>query len=145
MTDSEPKSFGLPSEMGELMATLLVVVDAWYALASEAAPGRFRPADRLEVLGLLVRLLARRFNGFRRPPRPHEVRATVKERGVGLVIRSTRALTDCEAIERQLGLYGFRVHAHGPAAEILIAADNLTGAQVLAFPPRSANAKQRRR
>jgi hypothetical protein len=118
------------------MATLLVVADAWYEVAIEAAPERFRPGDRYEVLGLLVRLVARRFNGFRRAPRPDEVRAVVHRRAVGLLLRAPgRAFADAEAVERQLGRFGFRVHpcgAHG--SELLICADNLAGAQVLAFP-----------
>jgi hypothetical protein len=127
---------GLPSQMGELMATLLVIVDAWYELAIETAPERFPPAARYEVLGLLVRLLARRFNGFRHAPRAHEVRAVVRRDCVGLILRAPgRALADAEAVERELATFGFRVRPTGAqTSELLIAADNLQGARVLAFP-----------
>lgn len=142
------KAFGMPSEMGEVMATLLLIVDAWYALAREAVPDRFQPADRIEVLGQLVRLVAHRFHGFRWLPRRNAVRAVLDDTSVGLVIRSpTRSLEGVGAIERCLAPYGFSVTAvpESNNREIMVSAKNLTGAQILAFPQGAALAARRRR
>jgi hypothetical protein len=121
--------------MGELMATLLLIVDAWFELARDAAPSRFQPADRVEVLGLLVRLLARRFHGFRRVPRSEEVTPMLERKSVGLRVRSPGRVPSTEVVERQLAKYGFRVKRTGTTQrEILVTCHDLAGAQVLAFP-----------
>ena len=147
VTKETPNTFGMASEMGELMATLLLIVDAWFELADESAPQRFDPADRLEVLGLLVRLVARRFQGFRRPPKPDQVRPVLKRDSVGLRIRSPgRVPADTESIARSLAEYGFHlVTIPGTAGrEILVTCHHLTGAQILSFPSRTATRRDSR-
>jgi hypothetical protein len=123
--------------MGELMGTLLLIVDTWYELAKEAAAERFAPSDRVEVLGLLVRFLARRFSGFRLVPRPDDVRPVIKPGSVGLHIRCRiPPPVKTEEIERQLAEYGFvaRLVPGSDGRELVLSCHNLTGAQILAFP-----------
>jgi hypothetical protein len=134
--------------MGEVMATLLLIVDAWYELAKDAVPNRFHPADRVEVLGQLVRLVAHRFHGFRWLPRRDDVRAVLNRESVGLVVRSpARPLDGVGAIERHLATYGFSVTSVPESSnrEIMVSCKNLTGAQILAFPQGAALAARRRR
>lgn len=134
VSDTPKPPFGLPSEMGELMAALLVVVDAWFELARESAPRRFQPSDRVEVLGLLVRLVARRFGGLRRVPSAEEIRPMLERDSVGLFIRSPgRVPTGTEVIESQLAAFGFHVETIGNR-EIVVTCHSLGGARVLAFP-----------
>ena len=138
----------MPSEMGEVMATLLFVVDAWYEMARDAVPNRFQPADRVEVLGQLVRLVANRYHGFRWLPRRDDVRATVGHDTVSLVVRSpARPLEGVGAIERHLATYGFTVTAvpESNNREMMVSCKNLTGAQILAFPQGAALTARRRR
>ena len=133
--DRPKPPFGLPSEMGELMAALLVVVDAWFELARESAPKRFQPSDRVEVLGLLVRLVARRFGGLRRVPTGEEVCPRLERDSVGLWIRSPgRVPSSSGEIEGQLARYGFRVEPTGNDREVVVTCHDLAGARVLTFP-----------
>ena len=147
MSQKSTKPFGLPSDMGELMATLLLIVDAWFELAAESAPRRFASSDRVEVLGHLVRLLARRFHGFRRVPRSDEVKPVLKRDSVGLHIRSPgRVPVGTDVVERQLAAYGFHVEAVSGSnnREIMVTCHNLGGAQVLAFPDQTAASKRKK-
>ncbi|OGQ91701.1 MAG: hypothetical protein A2289_23895 [Deltaproteobacteria bacterium RIFOXYA12_FULL_58_15] len=118
------------------MGTLLLIVDAWFELAHEAAPERFQPADRVEVLGLLVQLISRRFHGLRRVPTADEVRPVLERDSVGLVLRTNgRAPAGVEVVERRLVSYGFTVSPlNGSQGEVLVACSNLAGARVLVFP-----------
>ncbi len=127
----------MPSEMGEVMATLLMIVDAWYELARDSAPHRFQPSDRVEVLGQLVRLLALRFHGFRRAPKPENISPLLSRESVGLRIRSPgRVPAGSEAIERELLNYGFHVEQdpNGDRREIILTCTNLAGARIISFP-----------
>jgi hypothetical protein len=128
----------MPTEMGEVMANLLLIVDAWYELASESAPSRFEPADRVEVLGLLVRLVAMRFHGFRRPPRPGAIAPVLEHGSVGLSIRSPgRVPAGVAAVERELAPYGFLVErSPSDEREVTLVCSNPGGAQVITFPAR---------
>ncbi len=123
--------------MGEVMATLLMIVDAWYELAHDSAPHRFQPSDRIEVLGQLVRLLALRFHGFRRAPKPENVIPLLSRESVGLRIRSPgRVPAGSAAIERELANYGFHVEPdpNGDRREIILTCTNLAGARIISFP-----------
>ncbi len=142
------RPFGMPTEMGDVMATLLLVVDAWWELAREMQPQRYGPADRVEVLGQLVRLVALRFNGFRWLPRRDDIKPVLSAHSVGLQIRSApRVGEGLATLERALARYGFTIESVPETnhREIVVSCHNLAGAQVLAFPSRAALAKLRRR
>lgn len=142
------KPFGMPSEMGEVMATLLLIVDAWYELARESVPNRFKAADRVEVLGQLVRLVAHRYHGFRWLPRKDDVRPVLERESVGLLIRSPAQPVDgVNAIVRVLQTYGFTVTAvpESNNRQLLVSCRNLAGARVLAFPQGARSLARRSR
>ena len=138
----------MPSAMGEVMGTLLLMVDAWFEFASEAAPDRYQPSDRVEVLGQLVRLLGHRFHGFRDIPRNEDVTALLNDDSVGLRIRSPGPVPPgTSAIERQLLRYGFRVKsvAGTNKREVILTCGDVRGAKVLAFPTREALSGRRKK
>jgi len=148
MREAPTKPFGMPSPMGEVMATLLLIVDAWFELARDAAPDRFVAADRVEVLGQLVRLVAHRFHGFRYLPRHDDLKPVLSQASVGLYVRSpARPPLGGASIEQQLAKYGFIIESvtAGTNREILVTCHNLAGAQILAFPDSRALASRRKR
>ena len=128
----------LASPMGEIMTTLLFVVDAWFELAHESSPGRYQSADRVEVLGLLVRLVALRFYGFRSLPGSEDLVPTVTKASVGLKICSHRIPPRTKSLQRQLLHYGFRVEARAGTSdrEVNVICGSLEGAKILIFNPR---------
>jgi hypothetical protein len=141
-----PKRFDMPSEMGRVMASLLMVVDAWYELARESAPTRFDPSARVEVLGRLVRLLAVHFGGFCRLPGPDAITPVLQPDAVGLRLRSPGPLTaEIAAAERELAEFGFRIERdRGAAREVTLTCTDLAGAQVIDFPTRRRRARWNR-
>lgn len=97
--------------MANVMAILLRVVDGWYELANDGRVAPYDDTDRLEVLGHLVRLVARRFHGFRELPHAADVSLDVHADSFELRIRSPRRVPlSTETIERQLSRYGFVVY-----------------------------------
>ncbi len=84
--ETPPPKKPSPNQMGEVMATLLLISDAWFELAEDTAPGKYSPADRYQVLGLLVRLVARRFQGVRKIPTRRNVTPIRHDGAVGLHI-----------------------------------------------------------
>lgn len=91
-----------PADMARVMVTLLHAVEAWGTLAAD-------PSERrIELLGLLVQLTARRFHGFREVPGDDDLVLEVKGDTVSLRIRSPgRVPMTSEVVERQLSKFGF--------------------------------------
>ncbi|MCK5689439.1 hypothetical protein KAI87_09230 [Myxococcota bacterium] len=127
------------------MATLLLISDAWFELAEDTAPGKYSPADRYQVLGLLVRLVARRFQGFRKIPTRRNVAPIMHDGAVGLHIYSPfEAPTGTRKVAQELGHYGFRLDAipGSRGREIKLTCQGLAGAKIIPFPDRQAELKR---
>lgn len=145
MHPPQPRPYGLTSSMGEMMATLLFVVDTWFEFANQSTPGRFQPGDRVDVLGHLVRLLSIRFHGFRHLPTSENILPVVSKDSVGLQVFSPRrVLGSATSVTRSLSHYGFRVVADHEKCDISVTCANLTGAQIIAFPKRQGLQRTRR-
>lgn len=132
--------------MGEVMAALLVVVDAWFEVATEAAPERFQPSDRVEVLGQLVRLVSHRFRGFKQLPESDDVAPVITADSVGLRVRSPSPVPNgTQDVERQLEHFGFVVQtvAGTGRREIVAHCECLARATVLPFPGNDTTAAER--
>ena len=132
---------GLSSGMGELMATLLVLVDAWFEIAREAAPQRYQPGDRIEVLGQLVRFLSQLFHGFKRIPFIDDIALVVTIDSVGLRISCPGGLSGSRGeVEATLHAYGFAIddQDHGDGHTVVLMCSSPPSATILPFArPRS--------
>src|SRR5271157_4810630 len=90
MTQPTTQYASSPSPMGDMMVSLLFLVDASYEIATRNDPARFSPADRVEILGQLVRLVSRCFGGFDTVPASDAIAPAVTSEWVGLCIRLSR-------------------------------------------------------
>jgi hypothetical protein len=134
--------------MAHVMTVLMRVADAWVELARASAPDRFTDDDRVEVLGTLVRLVARRWHGFRELPEPEDIVFEVKSGGIELRLRSPRRVPfETELIERQLAKFGFTsMRVPGTdSRELLLTCGAVSGATILEFIPAKVAAARRKR
>src|SRR5271157_1490654 len=92
MTQPTTQYASSPSPMGDMMVSLLFLVDAWYEIATRNDPTRFSPADRVEILGRLVHLVSRCFGGFDTIPASDAIAPAVTSEWVGLCIHLSRPI-----------------------------------------------------
>jgi hypothetical protein len=134
--------------MANVMGILLRVVDAWQDLSRAGdEPDELRDDDeRLEVLGHLVRLVARRFHGFREVPNTEDVSLALSGGKLELTIRSPRRVPlETEVVERHLSRYGFHLERSADNRTLVLGCTAEPAAKVLAFPAAPAAVQRRRK
>ena len=119
------------------MVSLLFVVDAWYEIATRNDPTRFSPADRVEMLGRLVRLVSRCFDGFDTIPASDAIAPAVTSQWVGLCIRLSRPVpADLNTIAEDLAHYGFSLGYDPDHAKLTLRCDDTAGIRLSSDAPR---------
>jgi hypothetical protein len=113
--------------MGDMMVSLLFVVDAWYEITVRNNPEQFQPADRVEILGRLVRLVSQCFGGFNTVPNSEAVSPVVQEDGVGLSIHLPGPIrADLRQITSDLAAYGFSLEYFAANAQLQVRCPDAT-------------------
>lgn len=107
MSSTPPTS----SDMAQVMAVLTRVSDAWSLMTDKGEQSAvIGPDRRMELLGALVQLVARRTHGFREVPDRDDLSAEIREGHIVFKLRSRgRVPHETDVVERQLSRFGFVV------------------------------------
>jgi hypothetical protein len=134
--------------MAQVMAVLIRVADQWSAMTDTGQPAAVIGPDRkLELLGVLVQLFARRTHAFREVPSPEDLSAELRDGAIQLRLRSRgRVPIETDVVERQLSRFGFVVErVPGTEGRELVVAWSREPCATVIELPRARAALQRKK